>query len=622
MSSPISTPKGGGAVGGLGEKFSPDLFTGTGNFSVPIALPAGRNGFQPELGLQYSTGSGNGIFGLGWNLSVPGVVRKTAKGVPIYDDEKDTFLLSGTEDLMAVKRLNLNFNQTTNEAGILPLATEVGIITQYRPRTEGLFARIYHLKTNLRNCWKVMSKNGLTSWYGSKDSFTNDLSLVQNPDYLSSIYNWKLTRTEDTFGNHILYLYEKEAVTENDYHHWDQNYLKEIKYADYSLTPFGGIGLAYMVSIRFNYESRTDAFSDFKSGIEIRTTQRCKNIEIFTNPIEGEIKTRTYHFQYSDEVMLADERPHNGVALLCRVEVEGHDSTASEFLPPLEFRYTHFKPNQQKFKRLEGEQMPMASLANPGFELIDLFGNGLQDIVQIDGLVRYWRNLGDGKFDIPRIMKDAPSGFSLGDPDVQLVDANGDGRTDLLVNGTNMAGYFSMKHDASWDTKAFKKYKYAPSFSFNDPEVKMLDMTGDGITDAMRNGSALEIFYHDKDLGWTETKRVPKKQIQDFPNVSFADPRIKLADMCGDGLQDIVQVFSGSIKYWPNKGYGNFGKPVVMKNTPRLQQPFDPSRLQLADIDGDGQADLVYIDSNKITFWINQSGNGWSEPFEIEERPL
>ncbi len=44
----ISLPKGGGALHGIGEKFSPDLHTGTGNFTVPIALPPGRNGFQPQ----------------------------------------------------------------------------------------------------------------------------------------------------------------------------------------------------------------------------------------------------------------------------------------------------------------------------------------------------------------------------------------------------------------------------------------------------------------------------------------------------------------------------------------------------------------------------------------------
>jgi hypothetical protein len=68
----ISLPQGGGAVRGLGESFQPDLHTGTGNFSVPLELPAGRNGFQPSLTLAYSTGNPNGPFGLGWSLGVPG----------------------------------------------------------------------------------------------------------------------------------------------------------------------------------------------------------------------------------------------------------------------------------------------------------------------------------------------------------------------------------------------------------------------------------------------------------------------------------------------------------------------------------------------------------------------
>jgi len=63
----ISLPKGGGALRGLGEKFAPDLQTGTGNFSVPIAFPSGRHGFQPGLSLVYSSGNGNSVFGLGWS---------------------------------------------------------------------------------------------------------------------------------------------------------------------------------------------------------------------------------------------------------------------------------------------------------------------------------------------------------------------------------------------------------------------------------------------------------------------------------------------------------------------------------------------------------------------------
>src|SRR6266567_2684383 len=142
----ISLPKGGGALHGIGEKFSPDLHTGTGNSTVPIALPPGRNGFQPQLSLVYSTGNGNGPFGLGWTLSVPGVSRKTSKGIPRYVDSKDTFILSGAEDLVPVEA--------------------PGSVTRYRPRTEGLFARIRHYHPNAQDYWKVESKDGLTSIYG------------------------------------------------------------------------------------------------------------------------------------------------------------------------------------------------------------------------------------------------------------------------------------------------------------------------------------------------------------------------------------------------------------------------------------------------------------------------
>lgn len=46
----------------------------------------------------------------------------------------------------------------------------------------------------------------------------------------------------------------------------------------------------------------------------------------------------------------------------------------------------------------------------------------------MNGTVRYWRNLGGGRFDRPRRMDKAPAGLTLSDPGVQLIDAYGDGR--------------------------------------------------------------------------------------------------------------------------------------------------------------------------------------------------
>ena len=77
--------------------------------------------------------------------------------------------------------------------------------------------------------------------------------------------------------------------------------------------------------------------------------------------------------------------------------------------------------------------LPPRSLADDDFEMVDLFGNGLPDIVQMNGAVQFWRNLGNGRFDIPRTMNEVPAGVRLRDPGVQFADMNGNGRADLLV---------------------------------------------------------------------------------------------------------------------------------------------------------------------------------------------
>src|SRR6058998_3094640 len=73
----ISLPKGGGALRGMGEKFTANPVTGTGSLTVPVPVSPGRAGFGPQLSLSYDSGSGNGPFGFGWSLSLPDVTRKT-----------------------------------------------------------------------------------------------------------------------------------------------------------------------------------------------------------------------------------------------------------------------------------------------------------------------------------------------------------------------------------------------------------------------------------------------------------------------------------------------------------------------------------------------------------------
>jgi len=90
----ISVPQGSCAENEIGEKFSADLYTGTGNFTIPSALPAGRNGFRRWLNLLRATDNANGALGLS---RVPVLSRNTSYGAALYGDLPNLFLLLALE---------------------------------------------------------------------------------------------------------------------------------------------------------------------------------------------------------------------------------------------------------------------------------------------------------------------------------------------------------------------------------------------------------------------------------------------------------------------------------------------------------------------------------------------
>ena len=78
----LSLPKGGGAIQGIGEKFSVNSANGAGSFDLPVFTSQGRAGFYPKLSLKYDSGPGNSVFGFGWRLALPSVTRETDGGLP------------------------------------------------------------------------------------------------------------------------------------------------------------------------------------------------------------------------------------------------------------------------------------------------------------------------------------------------------------------------------------------------------------------------------------------------------------------------------------------------------------------------------------------------------------
>ena len=211
----LSLPKGGGSLKGIGETFTANPQTGTGKMTVPIQLPEGRGGLQPSLDLHYTTGAGNGPFGLGWSISVPGITRRTAKGIPRYrdfstdPDERDVFVLSGGEELVFV-------SETQRQVGGVR-----EIRRRYRPATEGLFARIEHVIRPGGSWWEIAARDGLRSVYGDDAS-----ARAEDGGDPERVFAWQLTGTRDPFGNLVRYEYRVDGAR-------NQSYLTRVLWVNY-----------------------------------------------------------------------------------------------------------------------------------------------------------------------------------------------------------------------------------------------------------------------------------------------------------------------------------------------------------------------------------------------------
>ncbi|MGH8652997.1 MAG: SpvB/TcaC N-terminal domain-containing protein, partial [Gammaproteobacteria bacterium] len=246
----ISLPKGGGAIRGIGEKFAANPVTGTGSMSVPIATSPGRSGFGPQLSLSYDSGAGNGPFGFGWSLSLPSITRKTDKGLPQYFDaqDSDVFILSGTEDLVLVFKKKTNGEWNLNEDGSHKIdeVTRDGYrVRRYRPRIEGLFARIERWTRDADGDvhWRSISKDNILTLYGKDPN-----SRITDPADPLRIFTWLICETRDDKGNAVLHEYkpeddngvgldltrphERNRGDRNDSRRATNRYLKHIRYGN------------------------------------------------------------------------------------------------------------------------------------------------------------------------------------------------------------------------------------------------------------------------------------------------------------------------------------------------------------------------------------------------------
>jgi Salmonella virulence plasmid 65kDa B protein len=144
----------------------------------------------------------------------------------------------------------------------------------------------------------------------------------------------------------------------------------------------------------------------------------------------------------------------------------------------------------------------------------------------------------------------------------RLLDLSGSGRLDVADLADPDPGYFERTEDGSFEP--LQRFAALSALDWADPNVKFIDVTGDGLADILLTEDGLYTFYASMcgDAGF-DTARLarPGWDEEKGPSVVLSDgtQTIFTADMSGDGLSDIVRIRNGEACYGPNIGYGRFG---------------------------------------------------------------
>ncbi|RKL38866.1 hypothetical protein BFJ72_g6996 [Fusarium proliferatum] len=645
----------GGSHRPIDQTFKMNPLNGTMSLAIPISLTEGRDGFGPKLELSYNSGSGNGYFGIGWQLNVSSITRMTSKRVPMYNGT-DTFLLSGEDELVPI--------------GDVEESKDGFSVQSYQPRVMGDPLKIeqwIRLEDPLDVHWRTISGSNVTCIYGQSQQ-----SRISHTDHLgrSRIFSWLLNSSYDAFGNLITYDYKEEDMQGNDLAREAQvqergrametarraKYLKSIKYGNalpnrdpttWKPCQYDG---QYHFQVILDYgdhdlddpqteanslwTARQDRFSTSSAGFEVRWLRLCHRIlmfHYFPNELsEKPCLVRSMSMQYQESPV---------ATFLTAVTEQGHwlnpvtKKMEIQALPAYTFQYNMpIDASSAQIEHMDTDRLPNLPGADSNdWQWVDLLGEGAPGLLEqrADGSWNFRKNYNALEDTLTGQFQSAVAVFSRPNRELgksaYFEDLNQDGKLELVcLDGTNkIEGFY---HQDKEDWVGYTTFSSIPNQDKAATSYKHLDLTGDGLADLVAIDPVSNELLWQKNLGAGGFGPL-RRTCNDtgVPKLISEDPRllITFADMTGDGRPDIVQVSSGNVTYWQNLSHGSFSEPVCMYKAPTLDGDITISdRVRLVDINGSGTSDLIYMPANGgLHVYLNEAGNGWSKAQILETFP-
>ncbi len=531
------------------------------SYRIPIKVPRGRMGIEPDIAFIYKSYLKNGWLGVGWDLDMGSIRRSVKRGLD-YGGDDFVYVRDGVKTELAGR---------SDEWGS----------GYYGARIEEDFSRFRFDQTN--NTWIRTAKDGTKYCYGQSSG-----SRQESED---GVFGWHLDRIEDTNHNAVTVTYVKEQ---------GRIYLSEITY------PGGGGDKR----IAFILEGREDVGISFTTHSGVKTARRLSRVETFT----GTQPILTYRLTYG--------RGTTGVhSRLTGIQEWAPEGPSEIALPPYTFTCSEggdgmfdFLPGMSEDFRTWND-LPGGSghRGFPPFEeplyTMELNGDGRADIMS--SYARYISN-GDGTFtyrkggmDSLRISRPCLTG-----------DVNGDGLTDIV-------SFYHNRSCSDWDggsSVEWEKMKATTCISngdgfddgirtnlggFGDMEgfPLLIEADGDGRTDLLvYNGSRFSIYLSNGDGSFragsftsghliSETERRTHQGIEEIDS-------LRAADINGDGLTDLIRFRRYYTEYDGQICWGNYTATIYLSSGKGFTEGIRIYKLgggipSFFDVNGDGLADMT-----------------------------
>jgi len=411
---------------------------GNATYTIPIEIPKGSAGFEPPpMGLQYISGSGNGLLGMGWDLI--GLYGISRQGRNLHDDSyvsaisltnKDRFVYNGSILMCSADDYN-GLNNTTYHTK----EESFSVITSYNSSSaEG--------RANPGpDYFTVLTKDGLIIEIGNTpdSKLTENRTVNVNSDWIivTSVVKWMVNKITDKNGNYVLFEYDTKENTEI--------VLKKIRY-----TGNTSMNISADNEINFYYN-----ISNFPNKIAVgqklvNSTLLLREIECNTN--NGQLYKR-YKMSYNNK---------NVWEFLVSVQefnMNNEPLNKSNFV--YDNQFTENSIQYLNIKESNGSISHLDLSSEEKLVFLDCNGDGYKDFVKYSGIgyfnqsgtkKSFYKNNKDGTYSkYWQLNSSFPSSFSLTGVisnflstgsinddigrfnDFDIIDFNGDGLEDFVI---------------------------------------------------------------------------------------------------------------------------------------------------------------------------------------------